>query len=360
MNSIRLKEKIEQQNNLEYIIDNNRLNNYLKNKNMILSKNSISNIGSNNLNKSNNNSKKLINYHYSFFISDFSNKYRRNLNSLNFNSQQINNTNSDNQKINNTLNNLIRNKENIKNMIKKNSINNLNKNKNQGFTKYYSKNTISSLYNLHDPYFFYKQTNSTNRKKKNSSLSNTTSKDKNFSSNPKYVEVNLKDTKNRNLIKKIHRQKLTLDDINNINPNNNKFKINANKKKKLTNLKINSRNNNCRSHNYSSNNFQYINNNNNNKSTIVNIKHINNKIMNYIQMNNNKTINDNITNTAFIKNKKNNISSQKKKSFEKYNTVTHSPTNNINKKVFFNFLNISKMIYENNKMKEKNDNLSMQ
>ena len=125
-------------------------------------------------------------------------------------------------------------------------------------------------------------------------------------------------------------------------------------KKKLNNPKINSRNINNRSHNYSSNNFQYINNNNNNKSTIVSIKHINNKIMNYIQMNNNKTYNEDIS-----YNKIKNIS-QKKKSNEKYNTVTHSPTNALNKKIFFNFLNISKMIYENNKIKEKNNNLSSQ
>ena len=73
-------------------------------------------------------------------------------------------------------------------------------------------------------------------------------------------------------------------------------------------------------------------------------------------MNNNKTINENIS----LKNNKKNISSQKKKSNEKYNTVTHSPTNGLNKKIFFNFLNISKMITENNKIKEKNENLSMQ
>ena len=62
-NTTRLKEKIEQKNNLEYIFDNKRLNNYLKNKNINQSKNSISKIDSNNLNKSNNNSKKIIDYH---------------------------------------------------------------------------------------------------------------------------------------------------------------------------------------------------------------------------------------------------------------------------------------------------------
>ena len=82
---------------------------------------------------------------------------------------------------------------------------------------------------------------------------------------------------------------------------------------------------------------------NNNKSTIVNIKHVNNKIMNYIQFNN--------------KSKK--ISS-KKKSFEKYNTVNPSPKNAFDKKNFFTFLNVSRIIYENNKMKEKNENLSIQ
>ena len=82
---------------------------------------------------------------------------------------------------------------------------------------------------------------------------------------------------------------------------------------------------------------------NNNKSTIVNIKHVNNKIMNYIQFNN----------------KRKKISS-KKRSFEKYNTVTHSPSNALDKKNFLNFLNVSRIIYENNKMKEKNENLSLQ
>jgi hypothetical protein len=71
-------------------------------------------------------------------------------------------------------------------------------------------------------------------------------------------------------------------------------------------------------------------------------------------MNNNKTYNEDIS-----YNKIKNIS-QKKKNNEKYNTVAHSPTNVLNKKIFFNFLNISKMIYENNKIKEKNNNLSSQ
>ena len=368
------KEKKEISKNKEYNIENKKLNNYLhRTKYISKSKHSLSkNTNNNNLNISKNNSKKLINYHYSFFINESSNKYKRNLASFN-NSDSFNNSNLNNKTINYTLNKFMKKKNNLsKNITKKNSINSINnlikKNKankyknnikNQSFKKYYSNNTISSPYNMHDPYYFYRQPNTNMNSNvtntKNSSLSNTTSKEKNnFNKNTKYVEVNLKDDKMlKNHIKTVQRQKFILDDMNSGNMNN-KIKINVNRKKKLNNPKFNSRNINNRSHNYSSNNFQYINNNNNNKSTIVNIKHIDNKIMNYIQMNNNKTYNEDIS-----YNKIKNIS-QKKTNNEKYNTVTHSPTNALNKKIFFNFLNISKMIYENNKIKEKNNNLSSQ
>ena len=370
----RLKEKKEISKNKEYNIENKKLNNYLhRTKYISKSKNSLSKNtnNNNNLNISKNNSKKLINYHYSFFINESSNKYKRNIASFN-NSDSFNSSNLNNKTINYTLNKFMKKKNNlsknitkknsinsISNLIKKNKVNKYNNAKNQSFKKYYSINTISSPYNMHDPNYFYRQPNTNMNSNvtntKNSSLSNTTSKEKsNFSKNTKYVEVNLKDDKMlKNHIKKIQRQKFILDDMNNGNMNN-KIKINVNRKKKLNNPKINSRNINNRSHNYSSNNFQYINNNNNNKSTIVNIKHIdNNKILNYIQMNN-KTFNEDI-----CYNKMKDIS-QKKKNNEKYNTVTHSPTNVLNKKIFFNFLNISKMIYENNKIKEKNNNLSSQ
>jgi hypothetical protein len=147
----------------------------------------------------------------------------------------------------------MKNKNNLsKNITKKNSINsisNLIKNnksnkyknnfKNQSFKKYYSNNTISSPYNMHDPYYFYRQPNTSMNSNvtntKNSSLSNTTSKEKNnnnFNKNTKYVEVNLKDDKMmKNHIKKIQRQKFILDDMNNGNMNN-KIKINVNRKKK--------------------------------------------------------------------------------------------------------------------------------
>ena len=59
-------------------------------------------------------------------------------------------------------------------------------------------------------------------------------------------------------------------------------------------------------------------------------------------------------------NNKNKKLSSKKGSSEKYNTVNHSPNNALDKKEFLNLLNISKIIHENNKMKEKNENLSMQ
>lgn len=126
----------------------------------------------------------------------------------------------------------------------------------------------------------------------------------------------------------------------------------------MNNIKINSRNNNSRRLNISINNCQYLNNNNNSnynsndKSTIVNVKHINNKIMNYIQLNN-KTKNNEI-----LGNKNKDII-KLKKSFEKYFTVTQSPSDS-NKKFFLNFLNISKMISENKEIKEKNENLSSQ
>ena len=234
----RLKEKKEKKDiskNKEYNIENKKLNNYLhRTKYISKSKHSLSkNTNNNNLNISKNNSKKLINYHYSFFINESSNKYKRNLASFN-NSDSFNNSNLNNKTINYTLNKFMTKKNNLsKNITKKNSINSIsnlakknkpnkykNNIKNQSFKKYYSNNTISSPYNMHDPYYFYRQPNTnTNMNSyvtntKNSSLSNTTSKEKNnFNKNTKYVEVNLKDDKMlKNHIKKIQRQKFILDE----------------------------------------------------------------------------------------------------------------------------------------------------
>jgi hypothetical protein len=124
----------------------------------------------------------------------------------------------------------------------------------------------------------------------------------------------------------------------------------------MNNNKINSRNNNNRRLNISINNFQYLNNNNinsNNRSTIINLKHINSNIMNCIRLNNK-------TKNIEILGNKSRDALKEKKSFDKYYTVAQSPNSDSNKKLFLNFLNISKMIDENKKIKEKNDSLSSQ
>lgn len=117
----RLKEKKDISKNKEYNIENKKLNNYLhRTKYISKSKHSLSkNTNNNNLNISKNNSKKLINYHYSFFINESSNKYKRNLASFN-NSDSFNNLNLNNKTINYTLNKFMTKKNNLsKNITKK-------------------------------------------------------------------------------------------------------------------------------------------------------------------------------------------------------------------------------------------------
>jgi hypothetical protein len=208
-----------------------------------------------------------------------------------------------------------------------------------------------------------KKNNSKIINSKNSSVSDRTSKEKNnYNNNIKYVEVNLKeDNIGKNYITKIEREKCFIIDTKNLNKpsgriSKDKNNINSNRKKKVNNTKINSRNNNNRRINISINNFQYLNNNNinsNNKSTIINVKHVNSNIMNYISLNNKKK-------TIEILGNKIRDVLQDKKSFYKYYTVTQSPNSDSNKKLFLNFFNISKMIDENKKIKEKNDSLSSQ
>jgi hypothetical protein len=258
-------------------------------------------------------------------------------------------------------------------MTKKNSINKINstsyKRKPQNLKKIGSNNKLLSVNNikLNKQFLIHEVKNKNNNTKainsKNSSVSNQTSKEKNnnYNKNTKYVEVSLKEDKiGKNYIKKIEREKCVIIDTKKVKSklssriSKDKNNINSNRKKKANNIKINSRNNNNRRFNISINNFQYLNNNNinsNNKSTIVNVKHVNSKIMNYISLNNQTK------NTEIFGNKSKDIL-KTKKSFEKYYTVTQSPNSDSNKKICLNFLNISKMIDENKKIKEKNDSLS--
>jgi hypothetical protein len=255
-------------------------------------------------------------------------------------------------------------------MTKKNSIKKINstsnKRKRKNYKKYNSNNKLLSVHNIKlNKQFILEMKNKNNNtniiNNKNSSVSKRTSKEKNnYNNNIKYVEVNLKeDNIGKNYITKIEREKCFIIDTKNLNKpsgriSKDKNNINSNRKKKVNNTKINSRNNNNRSINISINNFQYLNNNNinsNNKSTNVNVKHVNSKIMNYISLNNQTK------NTEIFGNKSKDIL-KTKKSFEKYYTVTQSPNSDSNKKICLNFLNISKMIDENKKIKEKNDSLS--
>ena len=301
----------------------------------------------NNLNISKKISKKQINCHYSFFLHDISNKYKRNLNLFNgtidslTKTNSINKSNSANKKIHSRNNretvniNNANPKKIVNKKISENQINNIRrinitkKNKHKEIGHYYSKNTLSIPFNIYNPLTSHSRTNTS--KNRISSLSNKTSKEKD-NYNKKLDKI--KNIKNPKIQKKI---KYVFESTNNSSSKNILIKKNNNKTKQ-TFQKINSRNS-----RYNNSNVGNYNKMNNNKSTIVNIKHINNKIMNYIDLNN--------------KNKK--ISS-KKGSFEKYNTMNHSPNNALDKKEFFNLLNISKIIHENNIMKEKNDNLSMQ
>ena len=374
MNTTRLKVKKEQKMK-ELTFENKNLSNFLQRKkkiNITTSKNSSSKVNShNNFNITKNNSKKNINYHYSFFIDCASNKYKRNLISFNINSDSMNNINLNNKTINYTVNNFIGCKNNLfKNMTKKNSIKKINstsnKRKPKNYKKYNSNNKLLSVHNIKlNKQFILEMKNKNNNtniiNNKNSSVSKRTSKEKNnYNNNTKYVEVNLKeDNIGKNYITKIEREKCFIIDKKNLNKfsgriSKDKNNINSNRKKKVNNNKINSRNNNNRRLNISINNFQYLNNSNinsNNKSTIINLKHINSNIMNYIRLNN-KT-----KNIEILGNKSRDVLKEKK-SFDKYYTVTQSPNSDSNKKLFLNFLNISKMIDENKKIKEKNDSLS--
>jgi hypothetical protein len=87
-----------------------------------------------------------------------------------------------------------------------------------------------------------------------------------------------------------------------------------------------------------------------------NILNYNSNIYSFQYMNNNiKTINE-INKKNKIKNK----NTLKNETLDKYKTANHSPNDSLDKKELFSFYNISKIIYENTKMKEKNENLSIQ
>ena len=155
----------------KYYIGNKKIlnNSQTKNNNNNKSINSISKGKINNLNISKKNSKKTNNYHYSFFLHDISNKYKRNLNLFNetFESltktNSINKNNSPNKKIHSrnsrnivTMNNVNLNK-NINKKISDNHINNIRrinftkKNKPKEIKQYFSKNTLSTPYNIYNP-----------------------------------------------------------------------------------------------------------------------------------------------------------------------------------------------------------------
>ena len=320
-------------------------NNSIFNSSRLKHNTCVSSISKGKINKTNiskNKNKKGINIHYSFIINNLSNKYNRNLHLFNGTSDSLNKTRSQNK--NNSINKKLSSmnkintnniNNNLNNKINNNHINNIrrinitNKNKPKDVKQYYSINTLSIPYNIYNTNTSKSRKNSS--KNRISSLSSKTSKEK---QNFNYKLDKTRTMKNPKLIKK---SKFIFESTNNSNSKN-KIKNNHNRKAKQLNQKINSRN-----YRYNNSNITNYNQMNNNKSTIVNIKHINNKIMNYIDLNN--------------KNKK---FTSKKGSFEKYNTMNHSPNNVLDKKNFFNLLNISKIIHENNMMKEKNDNLSMQ
>jgi len=305
--------------------------------------NSISKGKLDKLNISKNNNKNGINIHCSFFLNDLSTKYNRNLYLFNRTSDSLNKANSQNKnnstnKKSNSLNkenNKIKINKNLKNKICNNHINNIrlinivNKNKPKDIRQYYSINTLTTPYNIYNTQTSHSRTYTS--KNKISPVSNKTSKEK---QNFNHKLDKLKHVKNQKLLKK---SKFVFESTNN-SSSKNMIKNNYKTRMKPLNQNINSRN--IRYNNSNITNYNQIN--NNNKSTLVNIKHINNKIMNFIDLNN--------------KIKK---FSPKKGSFEKYNTMNHSPNNALDKKIFFN-LNISKIIQENNLIKEKNDNLSMQ
>ena len=77
-----------------------------------------------------------------------------------------------------------------------------------------------------------------------------------------------------------------------------------------------------------------------NKSAIVNM---NNKKTNFVDINQKYQ--------KVLSNKRN---------FGKYNTSSHSPNNALNRNDFLNLLDISKILQENNIIKEKNNSLSIQ
>ena len=299
-----------------------------KNKSTSKSKEKINNI---NISKNNN---KKYNSHYSFFLNDFSNKYKRNLNSFNVNSDSLINTYSI-TKTNSTNKTL--NSKNILNIGKNKSKKNENKNNNINNIKRIiitNENKLKENLLLRNNKHINNKSNSRKNflKNKTTPLSNKTSKEK---QNVKKDKTDKTKIPKKCLFTK--KSKYIFESSNNSISKNRQNKC-KNIKKKQINQKINSRN--YRYNNPNISNMQPI---NNNMSTVVNIKHIDNKIMNYIELvNKNKKI------------------IPKKVSNGKYNTFNSSPNHAKEKNDFLNLLNISKIIYENNLMKEKNENLSLQ
>ena len=337
-NLSRFKNKLEKKNKTKISLNSKKkvINNSLSIINKFTK--SISKEKTNNLKTLKNNSKKIVNYHYSYFLHDFSEKYKKNLNSFN-NGTSLSNiknnsstkTNSANKtkniKINSNINNSKnKNNGNIKNIHNINNINRINiinKNKNKEIKNYYSINTFCFPYNISNINKSHSRINTS--KNRFSSLSQKTSKEK--------KNFNIKHDKEKPLknVEFTKQSKFIFESTNNSSSKNETKKKNIHNKKPI-NQKINSRNN------------GYINSNvESDKSSLLNIKNINNKINNCYELKN-----------------KNKRQSSKKRSSEIYNTLNHSPNNALEKKEFLNLLNISKIINENNKIKEKNENLSIQ
>ena len=357
-----LKNINEKQNIVNIINEskNKKTNNSLakknKNSNTKEKKNNIKQSRSREKNsKSNNIKKKKIKTHCSFFLQDFSNKYKIYTNSFNLTSDSLNkNTsiskaNSKNKTMDSkNKGNINKSKGKNKNNLKNddfNGINNIkriiikNQNKNKDNKKIYSINSLSLHYNkqiINKPLSRI-NTYQNSSKKSFSSFSNKGSKEKKSFNKIDKIYDKIEKTKQINKLKFIQKSKYIFESSNNSSPKI-MLKKNKNTKAKKPNQKINSRN-----IRYNNQNFTNMPQMNNNISTIANNKYINNKGMNYIEF--------------FKKNKK---TVTKKSSLEKSNTANFSPNKKIEKKDYLNITDISKIIDENNKIKERNENLSMQ
>ena len=327
---------------------NSRLNmeNKKSNINNLFHKNnkcssSISKGKKNNINTSKiskNNSKNAINNERSPFQKDLTKKYKRNSNIFNISLDSLNKTKLTNKTNYINSKNIKTNSQNIlknlKKEIKNNNRNNINNIKginmieknNKEIKQFYSINTLSTPYNM-NKYNNDSHSRKYNSKNRLSSVSNHPSKEKK-NINKKLDKI--KFIKHQKLIKKS--EYLCESSKNSISKNI--LKTNINKKTKQINTKINSRN--VRYLNCNMNNIHPL----GNKSAIVNL---NNKKTNFVDINQKYQ--------KVLSNKRN---------FGKYNTSSHSPNNALNRNDFLNLLDISKILQENNIIKEKNNSLSIQ